>query len=89
MRRAASNLAQSITFAGHALMLAIVGVAILMDHVVGVAPTRANAAVGIGMILSSALLVMDAFDLLTPAWRKLSWVFFIVVVAAFAALNFF
>ena len=87
-RPARANLAESITFAGHALLWAMAGVAILADRVVGVARTPANVAVGIGMIIGAVLLVLDAFGLVPPRWGKAGWAAFAVTAAAFFAINF-
>jgi hypothetical protein len=76
-----------MTGAVHALLFGIVGVAILCDHVVGVARTPANIAVAIGMIASSGLLVPDALGLLPKPWTRAAWAMAILLTIGFVVLN--
>ena len=89
MQRVFPNRTDSILFAGHALMWAMVGVAILLDRVVGVPRTPANVAVGIGAIVTAVLLVMGEFEWLPPRWRRLGWMAFVADAGAFLVINFF
>jgi hypothetical protein len=67
-RETLANLHDAFTDTGHALLLAMVGVALLADRVVGAPRSPANVAIGIAFVVVAVLLLLDAWGFLRPRW---------------------
>jgi len=72
---------------GHALLLAIVGAALLAGWVVDVARTPANVVIGVGFLLAAALLVLGAMGRLPGRWSHAPWVVLLLAAGAFVWIN--
>jgi hypothetical protein len=82
-------LAAAFSEVGHALLLAMVGAAVLADRVVGVVRSPANVAVGAGMIVAAVLILLDVLGLVRGRWGHLGWGVLLASAAAFLGINFF
>ena len=74
---------------GHAMLLALVAVALLAGRMVDVVRSAANVAIGIGFLVAAGLLLLEAFGRLPAKWSHAAWVVLLAVTFAFVAVNFF